>query len=60
MVGIDDWESHVEIDPELFRPADPRSLVGDASRLRGLGWKPSVQFSELVKVLVEHPRGAGH
>ncbi|MGA9748036.1 MAG: GDP-mannose 4,6-dehydratase [Nocardioides sp.] len=60
VVGIDDWESHVEIDPELFRPADPRSLVGDASRLRGLGWKPSLQFSELVKVLVEHPRGAGH
>ena len=57
VVGIDDWEQHVEIDPDLFRPADPRSLVGDASRLRALGWKPSLQFSDLVRVLVEQPRG---
>ena len=52
-VGIEDWESHVEVDRDLFRPADPRSLVGDAARLRSLGWKPSLDFDELVRILVE-------
>jgi GDPmannose 4,6-dehydratase len=52
VVGIDDWESHVEIDAHLFRPADPRALVGDAARLRTLGWKPKVDFDELVALMV--------
>lgn len=54
VVGIENWESYVDVDPALFRPADPRSLVGDASRLRALGWKPSVDFEQLVTALVEH------
>jgi GDPmannose 4,6-dehydratase len=54
VVGIKDWQRHVEIDPDLLRPADPRSLVGDAARLRALGWKPSLGFEELVRVLVTH------
>jgi GDPmannose 4,6-dehydratase len=51
-VGIDDWESHVVIDPSLYRPADPRALVGESSRLRSLGWRPSVTFQELVRIMV--------
>ena len=51
-VGIDDWESRVAIDPSLYRPADPRALVGDPSRLRSLGWRPSVDFEELVAIMV--------
>lgn len=53
VVGISDWESHVVIDPSLYRPADPRALVGDSSRLRSLGWCPSVSFDELVSIMVE-------
>ena len=53
VVGIDDWSSYVSIDPTLYRPADPRALVGDASRMRSLGWKPSVGFAELVRIMVE-------
>jgi GDPmannose 4,6-dehydratase len=53
VVGITDWESYVTIDPALYRPADPRALVGDASRLRALGWRPSVGFHELVSIMVE-------
>ena len=53
VVGIEDWEPYVEIDPTLFRPADPRSLVGDSSRLRHLGWEPSLTFPELVKAMVQ-------
>jgi len=52
-VGIDDWEAHVVIDPALYRPADPKSLVGDPSKLRSLGWKPSVDFEQLVHIMVE-------
>ena len=52
VVGIEDWEAHVTIDPALYRPADPRALVGDASRLRSLGWRPSVTFEELVRIMV--------
>ncbi|WP_354574136.1 GDP-mannose 4,6-dehydratase [Frigoribacterium sp. UYMn621] len=52
-VGIDDWESYVIIDPALYRPADPKSLVGDPAKLRSLGWKPSVDFEQLVHIMVE-------
>jgi GDPmannose 4,6-dehydratase len=52
-VGIDDWETHVIIDPSLYRPADPKSLVGDSAKLRALGWQPSVGFEELVHLMVE-------
>jgi GDPmannose 4,6-dehydratase len=52
-VGITDWEPYVEVDPGLYRPADPTALVGDASRLRRLGWQPTVDFTELVKIMVE-------
>jgi len=52
VAGVLDWEHLVIIDPELYRPADPKTLVGDPSRLRSLGWEPSVSFQELVKIMV--------
>ena len=52
-VGEPDWKSHVDIDPGLYRPADPRALVGDPSRLRSLGWRPQVGFEELVSIMVQ-------
>jgi GDPmannose 4,6-dehydratase len=51
-VAITDWERYVSIDPTLYRPTDPRALVGDASRLRSLGWRPTVGFAELVEIMV--------
>ena len=39
--------------PGLHRPADPRALVGDARRLRALGWAPSLVLPALVRPLVE-------
>ena len=53
-VGIDDWQDRVVIDAGLYRPADPRTLVGDSTRLRGLGWAPTVTFDELVSLMVDH------
>lgn len=49
-----DWEEHVVVDPGLYRPAEVDLLVGDASRARAeLGWSPTVDFSTLVRLMVE-------
>ena len=52
-VGLD-WHDHVEVDPELFRPAEVNTLRGDATKARTvLGWRPSVSFPELVRMMVD-------
>ena len=52
-VGLD-WEKHVEIDPALVRPAEEEPLSGDASKAtKILGWKPTVTFEKLVKMMVD-------
>lgn len=53
VVGLD-YEDHVVIDPEFFRPAEVDLLVGDASKAeRTFGWKPSTSFADLVTMMVE-------
>lgn len=52
-IGITDWDRYVFIDPGLYRPADPKDLVGDPARLKTLGWKPSVTFEQLVTIMVD-------
>lgn len=48
------WEDYVEIDPRYFRPTEVDELQGDATKARTvLGWKPKVQFAELVTMMVE-------
>jgi GDPmannose 4,6-dehydratase len=52
--GIDDWEHLVDSDPRFTRPAEVDILTGDASKARAqLGWKPKVDFPELVTMMVE-------
>ncbi len=47
----------VEIDPSYFRPTEVDDLRGDASKARErLGWKPTVTFDELVRIMVESDR----
>src|SRR3954451_22167049 len=49
-----DWEKHVVIDEKFFRPAEVDLLVGDSSKARSeLGWKPKIEFSELVRMMVD-------
>lgn len=44
----------VEIDPRYFRPAEVDFLLGNATKAKEkLGWKPTVTFEELVKLMVE-------
>jgi GDPmannose 4,6-dehydratase len=53
-VGMD-WQKFVEIDPTYFRPTEVDLLTGDSSKaLKRLGWKPSVTFPELVRMMVDH------
>jgi len=49
-----DWQRHVEIDPKYFRPTEVDTLLGnsDLARTR-LGWRPTVGFEELVRMMVD-------
>lgn len=52
-VGLD-YRNHVVVEPQLFRPAEAETLLGDASKARQkLGWKNRVAFKELVVEMVE-------
>jgi GDPmannose 4,6-dehydratase len=50
-----DYREHVEFDSKYMRPSEVDVLLGDASKAREvLGWKPDVEFHELVSMMVEH------
>jgi GDPmannose 4,6-dehydratase len=53
-VGLD-WREHVRQDEALVRgKAELYDLVGDPSRTRDrLGWRPSLDFDDLVQLLVD-------
>ena len=49
-----DYRDYVVQDPRYFRPAEVDLLVGDASKAhQKLGWRPTVSFEELVKIMVD-------
>ncbi len=49
-----DWQSHVKLDPKFLRPAEVDHLVGDSSKARhALGWTPEVDFSALIRMMVD-------
>jgi len=49
-----DWREYVEIDKRYFRPTEVDLLLGDATKARErLGWKPTVGFEELVRIMVD-------
>ncbi|MEI6621396.1 MAG: GDP-mannose 4,6-dehydratase [Actinomycetes bacterium] len=58
VVGISDWAPYVKQDPRFMRPAEVDLLLGDASKARNvLGWKPRVDFGQLVAMMVESDLG---
>jgi GDPmannose 4,6-dehydratase len=49
-----DYREHVEIDPELFRPAEVTHLLGNSAKARmQLGWEVRLGFDELVGMMVD-------
>ncbi len=52
-----DWRAHVEVDPALGRPSEPRCVRGDARRIaRDLGWSARCRLPELARRLVRAAR----
>ncbi|MCO5313811.1 MAG: GDP-mannose 4,6-dehydratase [Microthrixaceae bacterium] len=48
------WEDHVVVDPEFFRPAEVDLLIGDPTKARTrLGWEPETSFEQLVTMMVD-------
>lgn len=44
----------LSINPDLYRPAEINSLVGDASKAKEkLGWKPKTNLAELVRIMLD-------
>jgi len=61
-VGLD-WRKYVVEDPAFLRPAEVEHLIGDATKAHTtLGWKPTVDFTGLVKMMVDEDmrRWSGH
>lgn len=51
-VGLN-HEDYVEIDHDLFRPAEVEYLRGNPSKaISSLGWQPQISFNDLVKDMV--------
>ena len=49
-----DWQKHVEIDQNYFRPAEVDLLIGDYSKAKKkLGWEPKTKFQDLVRIMVD-------
>jgi GDPmannose 4,6-dehydratase len=57
-VGLD-WSEHVVArDERYMRPAEVDLLVGDASKAHDeLGWKETVDFAQLVAIMVDADLG---
>lgn len=48
------WKNHVRTDKNLHRIIEVDVLEGDSSKAkRKLGWKPKVNFEDLVKIMLE-------
>jgi GDPmannose 4,6-dehydratase len=49
-----EWRKYVKQDPRFYRPAEVDLLVGDPAKAgRKLGWEPTVDFRQLVRLMVD-------
>ncbi len=49
-----DWKQYVIQDPKYYRPAEVDLLVGDPAKAGAkLGWEPTVNFRQLVRLMVD-------
>lgn len=48
-----DYEKHVKVDPQYFRPTEVDVLLGDSSKAQKiLGWRPKVSFDQLIDMMI--------
>jgi GDPmannose 4,6-dehydratase len=53
-VGLN-YKNHIEIDKSLIRPAEVETLLANSTKAKKkLKWKPTVNFNDLVKEMVDH------
>ncbi|KXK11090.1 MAG: GDP-mannose 4,6-dehydratase [Microgenomates bacterium OLB23] len=53
-VGITNWQDYVKQDPRFMRPAEVPDLKSNPKEtMDKLGWKPKVNFDELVAMMVD-------
>jgi GDP-4-dehydro-6-deoxy-D-mannose reductase len=48
-----DVQVSIEVDPEKFRPIETLRLFGDSSKIRSLGWKPSIELEQTMKDILD-------
>jgi GDPmannose 4,6-dehydratase len=49
-----DYEAHVQIDPQLFRPAEVDELLGNPAKARErLGWNATTSLEALISMMVD-------
>jgi GDPmannose 4,6-dehydratase len=49
-----DWQEHVVVDAKFVRPAEVDHLIGNPAKARRtLGWAPTVDFPQLVEMMVD-------
>ncbi len=49
------WQDYVEIDNEFIRPSEVNLLIGNPEKAKKvLGWKPEVDFSNLIKMMIQN------
>ena len=48
-----DWKQYVEHDQRYERPAEVDLLLGDSTKARSIGWKASVSFKDLIKMMID-------
>jgi len=52
-IGINDWTPYVEIDKELYRPAEVEALIGNADKAHKIGWKPHYTFEKMIGEMID-------
>lgn len=52
-VGLN-WKDYVKIDDKYKRPNEVPLLLGDASKIKKLGWEPKMKFHEIVQAMIDY------
>jgi GDPmannose 4,6-dehydratase len=51
-VGLD-WTEHVKVSDAFRRPLEVERLQGDASKARSIGWKPEIEFEDMIEEMID-------